>query len=173
MLIFATAQGMQPYFSALKMNDDYIFLNLNSLLEGIPRLNLTVDKENIPRYDSKDFDMMYYTYIMNNKLAFMELMKVIIPIYEGKNVIIFVNSNIENNTISESLQKLIQQRYGLISYNISDPDDFNSIIDKSGFSIQGLYNLDIDKDRYSNVMVESYSTEELLRMQEQMNTSGI
>lgn len=127
--------------------NDWIILNLNSFKEGFERLNL------LPpfglEYGDKNFDLAYADYIINNDGPFIELMKIIMAIYSGKDVVILTNSNNDiYDFVSESLQKFIQQRYSLISYNVYDIEDWQYVEDTM-FNIRGVYVLDMDKERFS------------------------
>lgn len=121
--------------------------NLSSPVEGVPRLELLPPFQS---YDIKQFDIEYYNYIINNDGVFYEFMsKIIMNLYFGINVIILIGKGEVYEFISESLQKLIQQRYGINSYVINDIEDYEMLnIDKTQFSLQGLYNLDKDKERF-------------------------
>ena len=165
MLVFASARAVIN--NEIIMSRCFNIYNLSSPIEGFNRLDLFIQPSKLFSYDSKDFDIKYYNFIMNVK--FMELMKVMMDLYYGKDVIILISDNIDNNIVSESLQKVIQQRYGLLSYVLYEPDDFASIsIDKSEFSIQGLYNLDQDKERYTQILNSMYSEADLERMQHKL-----
>lgn len=57
-------------------------LNLSSYKEGIEKLFLLPPTNGVlPFKDEKEFDIAYANYIMNNDYTFMELMKIIIPLY--------------------------------------------------------------------------------------------
>ena len=56
------------------------------------------------------------------------------------------------DAITESVCKFIQSRYGIVPVNIITPDAYDSIIMSqyvSSFSVNGLFNLDHDKELYS------------------------
>lgn len=125
--------------------------NFTSLLEGVPRLFNLVPPFNMA-YDAKDFDIMYYNYIMNNDNVFCELMSIMSNLYEDNNVIILIGN--EDEFVSESLQKLIQERYGIIAYRIEDIDDIPTV-DKTEFDINGVFNIDQDMDRYSILLLRN------------------
>lgn len=129
-------------------------LNLSSYKEGIEKLNLLPPTNGtLPFKDEKEFDIAYANYIMSNDFTFMELMKIIIPIYEGKDVYIVVSRSPYFDMITESLTKFIQVRYSIISQYIYDFNDLEFIdMDLSFANIQGLYNLDVDKERFSRLI---------------------
>lgn len=129
-------------------------LNLSSYKEGIEKLNLLPPTNGtLPFKDEKEFDIAYANYIMSNDFTFMELMKIIIPIYEGKDVYIVVSRSPYFDMITESLTKFIQVRYSIISQYVYDFDDLDFIdMDLSFTNIQGLYNLDVDKERFSRLI---------------------
>lgn len=125
-------------------------LNLSSLKEGYEKLNL-LPLQNIVYEDEKQFDYDYGNFIMQNDHVFVELFKVIKELYEGKHVFIMVNKTDELETITESLTKFIQQRYGYNAIYVNDTEDLENINDTTDFSLLGLYNLDIDKERYTEL----------------------
>ena len=133
-----------PYLS-----NDYIIYNLSSYNEMYNRIYLLPPQELAVHYnDEKTFDLLYAQTIINDNFCFMELMKVIIPLYEGKNVLLLISESLEN--VTESLMKFIQGRYGIISYIVENESDLETL-KESDFSINGLYNLDIDKERFSRL----------------------
>lgn len=150
MLIFGDYDCLVP-------RDNMVVLNLNSFLEGYERLNL------LPpfglEYGDKDFDMKYAEYILTNDNVFMELMKVIISLYAGKDVYILSAKNNIYEFIAESLQKFIQQRYGYLSNILNDMEDWE-YVEESSFNIYGVYNLDIDKERFSYIYASYNKIEE-------------
>lgn len=150
MLIFGDYDCLVP-------RDNMVILNLNSFLEGYERLNL------LPpfglEYGDKDFDMKYAEYILTNDNVFMELMKVIMSLYTGKDVYILSAKNNIYEFIAESLQKFIQQRYGYLANILNDMDDWE-YVEESSFNIYGVYNLDIDKERFSYIYASYNKIEE-------------
>lgn len=134
----------------IDVNNSYVF-NLSSMYENIEKVDILPSVTNINYYDEKSFDMMYSNIIIGDNYYFYEFFsKIINPIYSGKNVFLLVDRNILKDAISESLCKLIQQRYG---YNnialINEVEDLDYIPKDNLFSVAGVYNLDIDKERYS------------------------
>lgn len=136
--------------------ENLVILNFNSFMEGYERLNL------LPpfglEYGDKNFDIMYANYIIQNDIPFMELMKVIMPLYYGKDVFILSTKGNVYEFVAESLQKFIQQRYSLISYTVNEPSDWEFVEDTM-FNIHGVYNLDIDKERFSYIYASNNKIE--------------
>jgi hypothetical protein len=101
---------------------------------------------------------MYSNYLMMNEDIFFEFFqKVLYPLYNGYNVYLITTRNIFYDRIIESLIKFIQQRYGYLGYILGSPDDIEYINPDNGFSINGLYNLDIDKNKFSYIYASMYT----------------
>lgn len=132
---------------------DYYVFNLSSLINNIMPIRLLPDPSIINCSDERQFDQSYFNFIFNDDFRFYEFFsKLINPIYSGKNVIVLVQRSLFYDAITESIIKLIQQRYG---YNnlaiINDPEDIDYIPKDNTFTVNGVYNLDIDKSRYSSI----------------------
>lgn len=139
-------------FNAIKDIDltGKVIYNLNSLVEIGIRLRLMPpsELESISFRDEKLFDQAYANYIFSDNEIFSRFMGVILSFYYGSDVYILVDDSIDmGEIIIESLMKLIQQRYGIISNYIKESDDLDYLTEGT-LSIPGLYNLDIDKSRY-------------------------
>ena len=133
--------------------DKFLILNLSSLVEGFQRVYLVPSI--IAQYNNeKEFDIAYADYIFSNDNTFMEFMKIVYGLYCGFDVFLLVSRN-ENthDIVTESLCKLIQQRYGYNYQLLNNKDDIN-YYDDSGFSIYGLQVLDMDKERMSIIAVQ-------------------
>lgn len=142
------------YRSLPYAKEKFVILNLSSLVEGFPRVHLVPSVT--ATYDNdKQFDIDYANYIFSNDSVFMEFMKIIYPLYMGQDVFLLVSrSENTHDIITESLCKLIQQRYGYnyqLLNNASDIDYY----DDSDFSFYGLRTLDIDKERMTNLAVRA------------------
>lgn len=140
------------YKNLLIYKNDMIVFNLSSLIEGYERVNLLPPYNmQINMVDDKQFDIAYANFILNDENAFYDFMKIIMSLYNGLNVYILVGGNEGMyDFLTESLQKFIQSRYGIISYVINDISDWDSIVeDRSTFSLNGLYTMDIDKERFT------------------------
>lgn len=141
--------------------DKFLILNLSSLAEGFQRVHL-VPSVTAAYNNDKEFDIAYANYIFSNNNVFMELMKIIYPLYLGSDVFLLVSRN-ENthDIITESLCKLIQQRYGYNYQLLNNKDDID-YCDDSGFSFYGIQTLDMDKERMTYLAVQQ--NPELLEM---------
>lgn len=154
------------------LSSEMIILNLSSPIEKYNKLrNLLNFKFNT--MNDKEFDMNYYKFIMTNTNAFLDLMKIIINIYYGKDVVILIGSDRNYDDIPESLSKLISERYGLLPFMIFEEDDM-SILNRfinDGFSVQGLNNFDRDKVRYISLMRQIYGDDKLNVMSNYLNNN--
>lgn len=121
--------------------------NISSLKEGYRRLNI-LPLNYVSYVDEKQFDMDYANFLLNNDSMFVEFFTIINELYLGNNVILLVTFDPGFDYITESLTKLIQQRYGYNTHYINSIEDLYDIEDSTEFSFGGLYNLDIDKERY-------------------------
>lgn len=130
------------------IDDRFVIFNISCLLEGFTRVNILPPFE-MDRY-SRDFDILYAEYLLNNETVFYEFMKIIMSIYYGLDTILLVDRGELYECINESLMKFIQQRYGLICNNINIIEDW-SYVEECEFTLQGLYNLDQDKERFTTI----------------------
>ena len=143
--------------------DKFVVLNLSSLAEGFQRVHLVPSVS--ARYsDDKEFDIAYANYIFSNDHVFMEFMKIVYPLYNGADVFLLVSRNEDtHDIITESLCKLIQQRYGYNYQLINTRDDID-YYDDSNFSIYGIQVFDTDKERMTYLAVQQ--NPELLKVGE-------
>lgn len=136
--------------------------NLSSISELGEKIFSLLPPFKVDDYNNeKDFDIMYATYILENNAPFIDMMKVIYSQYEsGEDVInyILIEDDEFRNSITESLIKFIQQRYGYNCSIIHDHDDIY-YIEESTFDINGLFNLDQDKERYVLLIAEELNNE--------------
>jgi len=121
---------------------------LNNLSAGLQLLD-SINFNNEAEVEF-NFDITYADYILRDNAAFIDLMKIMIPLYKGENVLILTasNSNRLYEALEESLIKFISTRYSFISYRVNDLDDFYSVKDSSFLTINGLQTLDADRVRY-------------------------
>lgn len=138
--------------------------NIGSMFvqKGIEHLkNLTPSSNQIMissmQLDEREFDIKYANYLVSNDAAFIDIMKIVYNLYQGFDVFCISDVGDEYNELFiESILKYIQQRYGFNGQILGDIEDFNYTID-STFTIQGLYNLDIDKERFV-ILCQSYGS---------------
>ena len=80
-------------------------------------------------------------------------MSIIIPAYTSPDVMVqvMIRSSNYRDVITESLLKLIQQRYGYNACIVNEIDDFIYTIE-SDFSIPGLFTLDQDLARWRSMV---------------------
>lgn len=126
-------------------SDVEVVLDSTGLIEGAPQLtHLFPAFANVMDFT---FDQWYWDYLLKYDYPFMDLMRIIYPLYEGKNVALIYNpiAGMYNDYI-ESLLKFITCRYDILGNRIQIPED-NDVANESDFSIRGLYNLDLDKNR--------------------------
>lgn len=133
--------------------DKFVVLNLSSLAEGYERVHLVPSIS--ARYnDDRQFDIDYANYILSNNFTFMEFMKIIYPLYAGADVFLLVSRNEDtHDIITESLCKLIQQRYGYNYQLLNNKDDID-YYDDSNFNIYGIQTFDMDKERMTYLAVQ-------------------
>lgn len=138
---------------------DYIYglivYNYSSPIENMPRLSLMPPQQYIFN-NELDFDMWYANWLLTDPAAFHDLMMVVYAIYSGYDVYLCASYLDIFESINESFMKFLQQRYGLQCYVIKSKEDLECVRDTgSSFTIEGLANLDMDKDRISITAYES------------------
>lgn len=150
MIIFGNIKCLR--YVEFALGDKKVFkFNLSSTLEEGDRLFKLIPPFTVNEYnDEKEFDINYANYILNNDAAFVDMMKIVYLQYEHNNdavMYVLVDFDDIRDTITESLIKLIQQRYGINSSIVKEYEDFDTLED-SDFDINGIFNLDQDKERY-------------------------
>lgn len=131
----------------------FIAYNLNSFVVDVPTLQLYPKGSFNPNDPS--FDTTYHSMILSNEFSFFEFMKIIIPLERGFNVALYIyDEPTVMNSVTESLLKLIQLRYGYNYQWIQEVDDFNPY-DNSDFTVNGVYCLDLDIDRYNEIAMKN------------------
>lgn len=136
----------------------YTLYNLSSSISRgvrlgalIPPTTMSGTLEQIDLDNEKTFDMMYARYLVENDGAFSQMFSVISNVYLGGSSVILVGDSTYKNIITESLIKFFQQRYGISPIKIiNEVEDWFSYTEESAnFNLLGVYNLDIDKERYA------------------------
>ena len=131
---------------------DLLVFNLLSPLEGFPRLNIVPHgKLVILEGQEQLFDVQYANYIIQSG-GINELMKIMMPFYEGKNIYILTYRDNGGycDAITESIIKFITHRYGVIPIEIFEPCDYNiqPLQYNMSLSVTGLFNFDHDKEEF-------------------------
>lgn len=152
MIILTDAKNIRSIES--KVEDIKVF-NFCSLLEGYDRCDILPMGDVKYVEDSTAYDISYANFLMMNDRAFMEFFKVIELVYEGNNVCMLVEFSEDFDFITEAFTKFIQQRYGLKVFYVKETDDLELLVEEGNdFNITGVYNLDIDKERYAELVVK-------------------
>lgn len=139
--------------------DDCKVYNLNSMIEGYPRFSFLLPPNSMGRYTQKEYDIAYFNYIFQNDCVFVEFFSIIFELYSNNDVFILVDESMDwSENLTESLFKAIQQRYGYNAVKIDSEEDYfwvkNSFNPPQFNPSWGIYNLDIDKERYT-ILIES------------------
>lgn len=165
MIIFTPIQNIPVEYLEYKGIRQVVKYNLSSYYNDAPTLDALIPTpNNIPSNviigDATDpiFDIEYHNYIINSQPAFMEFMSIIVPAYTSPDTMvqIMIRSSNIRDVITESLLKLIQQRYGYNACIVNEVEDF-LYTTESDFSIPGLFTLDQDLARWRAVIHDPYS----------------
>lgn len=133
------------------INKDILIFNLSSFYSGF--IDITDLCTSVPISNNTDmipmdfvqsslFDNQYSCYITNNIILFTKLLMVVSNSYEGNISIVLIQHDIYRDAITESIIKLIQQRYGYMSWVIDDMDDIPALreLPPTPFGLEVLYN---------------------------------
>lgn len=172
MIIFiedTNIRALQPLFNNETNSFDLnnkpnVVFNISSYCQLGEKLDVTPPyTANIYQFD-KDYDIAYANHILSNNLYFVNFFKMIYMNYLGYNVFVLVGTdeNESRQKMTESLMKLIQQRYTFIPRYVRDLDDIPDYYDEDKVYVDGLFNLDADKERYL------YLTTSMEQLQEEM-----
>lgn len=136
--------GGNPYVNNI------LVYNLSSPLEGFERLDIIPSHLMYTEETSREFDIAYAQYILQFRLI--ELMKIIFPLYDCMDVYLLVyKDNAYFDIVTESILKFIQNRYGILPVVINEATDYNDVVRtqyNTSFSLNGMYNFDIDREIY-------------------------
>lgn len=153
MIIFTSIRDLPEAYLQYKGIKQVVKFNLNSLYAYIPSLDLLNPSiTNLPEdmtNTTPEFDIMYHKYIFENDTVFNQFMSIVVPANVNPECLVqvLVKFSEYRDIITESLIKLIQQRYGYNSYIISDSEDF-LYVEESDFSIPGLFLFEQDRTRW-------------------------
>lgn len=156
MIIFTPITQIPEEYLRIKNITQVKLYNLTSYYANAPTLNLLVpSSEFIPLdvlngdCDTPEFDIAYANQILSNDQAFLQLMEIVHQVYLDPSILVqvLIADSPFRNVISESIMKLIQQRYGYNCYYVNQLEDF-LYTDESTFSIQGLFTMMEDEIRW-------------------------
>lgn len=135
------------------LNESTVVFNLNSNSNVFQPIYLMPPREML--MSSHEFDQQYISLILTNDTYFMEFMKIINLLKDGKDVFILTyNEESTFNPISETLLKFIQQRYGYDYQEVHSVSDYNPY-DPSGFTTPGILQFDDDFRRYEELIIKA------------------
>lgn len=105
--------------------------------------------------DQLQLDMMYADYLINHIPAFIDLMKIMYPLYENSDLLVYIliTHDPYRDVITESLIKFIQERYGYICNEINTLEDV-MYVEHGTFNYVGIMNMDMDKEKYINILFD-------------------
>lgn len=158
MIIFTPLQFIPMEYLEYKGIRQVVKYNLSSYYNDAPTLNELIPNADIPEEvlqgdcTGPEFDIAYHNYILNNPASFMQFMSLIVPAYTDPDVLVqvMIRPSRFRDILTESLLKLIQQRYGYNVYVVNELEDF-LYVDESDFSIPGLFNMDQDVARWQSM----------------------
>lgn len=163
MIIFGTESTRPGIFDPMYIPGikKVLVLNLYSLFdmgEQIP--NIIPFPFPVPELvysdDQVQLDMIYADYLTNHIPAFMDLMKILYPLYENSDLLVYIliSHDPYRDVMTESLIKFIQERYGYICNLINTLEDVLYVQDGS-FSYNGIIAMDMDKEKYINILYDT------------------
>ena len=150
MLVFGPARAC---LGAIRQNKPFAIFNFTSLNESINYLNRLVMPADWSSISYEQYRAAYYRYLITDDYAFVQLMNIMIPLEEGIDVFICIDTSTLNSVVSwlnDLLMEFIQDRYGytaVIINEASDIDSFNS--GDYGFNVPGIMAMDQDRTRYT------------------------
>lgn len=136
--------------SEMPRDKDFIPVNLTGMNEYIDQLRFE-GLDNID-YTNPEYDKVYADIIYNNDINFVQMFEIVQLLAIGKDVFVCISDYYTCRFINEAFAKFIQQRYGYNYQMINEQSDID-YYDQSSFTTPGLYNYDIDKERYMAIMI--------------------
>lgn len=141
---------------------DYVFdrpntkiYNLTSLAERYAPYRIPlVPPNSLGSMNEYEFDVNYMHWVLDNDSNFTTFMTLIVDLFNGIDIFIVVSEDDWSQIITESLLKLIQQRYGINAAFINNTEDIFYAEESNFAEGYGIYNLDIDVERYDKIYQE-------------------
>lgn len=154
MLVFGPYRAC---LNARRPNRESVMYNFSSLTQLVPRLVYLFPAFD-PSVPREQLEYQYYQYLAFNENAFVELMQIMFPLYEGKDVFICISTgdvNVMTSWMNELLMGYIKDRYGYMPVIINESEDIIAFNESDfRFSLQGILNMDSDRERYMQEMEE-------------------
>ena len=165
MILFVDNKNILNYIYA-KLDNECMVYNFTSLYSDYENLilahvNSISDENNTPiniYIEGVEFDKKYADLIMSDVRYFIDLIKIMLPLYEGYNVILMVYHDYYRDNLMEALIKFISIRYGYRSFIINDIEDLDTISEPK-FSPYGLMQLDEDIKAYEEMRIRGIAPE--------------
>lgn len=129
----------------------FVVYNLTGMIEGFENIQSLIPPNELGRFDSYEFDLNYFNYVMQNDAIFVTFFRIIQSLYTGRSVYIISDEADWAESLIESLMKIIQQRYGYNGYCVKTDEDIIFALQRDDCNFNstfGLQNLDQDKLRY-------------------------
>lgn len=156
MIIFVEDTNVQELVSLFNGETNSFDLNNkpNTVFNISSLYGLGVKVDLTPPYtaniDDRTFDAIYAQHILGNDGYFKNFFQMIYANYLGFNVFILVGTDSFDGRqkMTESLMKLIQQRYCMIPRYIQTFEDIPNYYEEDKIFVDGMFNMDMDKERY-------------------------
>lgn len=132
--------------------------NLTSLYEGYMFIKLIPPFEIIDK-ESNEFDWNYLMWLMNDQQASEIFFNLIFKVTSGIDVCILISDDPRFDIIIESLQKLISQRYGVVSNIINCMEDWDEVTNIGIRNMSHIYNLEYDMNNNWRKLDPSINTD--------------
>lgn len=139
------------------MQKNAVIYNLNANVTNFEQLYLMPPQGML--ISSPEFDNAYIGLILSDDNYFVQFMRIIIPLFYGSDVYLLAyNEETVFNPITETILKLIQQRYGYNYQEVHFIYDIDFYI-QSSFTTPGALQFDEDQARYESIMsrIDPYS----------------
>lgn len=168
MIIFTPILNIPDDILAAKGIEGVFKYNLSSYYAGIQVLDRLIPSiefipEDVLNGDCTDasFDIAFHGYIMQDDAAFKQFMNIMAIEFNCTNTLVqvLIEPSEYRDIISESIAKLIQQRYGHNVYYVNSIDDFICADVNQSFSTPGLFMMDQDLARWRMMYPEDLERE--------------
>lgn len=126
--------------------------NLTSLYEGYTRLYL-LPPFVVRNSNTYEFDINYANWIFGCEQAYNDFMNIIYKYIQGVDITILILDFDMYDYIIESLEKLLSERYGIVSNRVYTIEDWYDCTDVGPRKKEHIINLNNDMENFSNYLV--------------------